>query len=101
MSYSTGNITILGGNFRRNVASAEGEAQGGVLFGPTGGTISVSGGVFEENRAKDGGAAYVFSGAVLTVEGGEFSGNVAENTGGGISVQEDGDLKVGQNSGSG
>ncbi len=95
MSYSTGNITILGGDFRGNVAEAEGEAQGGVFFGPTGGTISIAGGVIEGNRAKDGGAVYVFSGAALVVGGGEFSGNVAENTGGGFSVLEDGELEVG------
>ncbi len=100
MSYTKGNLTILGGDFRGNVATAEGEAMGGVSFGATGGTISIAGGVFKANRAKDGGAVYVFTGAALAVSGGEFSGNEAENTGGAIAVLEEGDLEVGWNPGS-
>jgi len=95
VAYSVGNITILGGNFRGNFATAEGEARGGVVFGPAGSTITIQGGVFEGNHAKDGGVVYLFSGAALALGGGEFSGNIAENTGGGISVLDDADLEVG------
>lgn len=95
VSYTKGDVTILGGNFRDNVVAAEGEAKGGVLFGGTGAAISIAGGVFEGNEAEDGGVAYLFTGAKLTVEGGEFSGNVASNTGGGIAVVENAHLEVG------
>lgn len=95
MCYTKANLTILGGTFRGNVATAAGEATGGAIFGATGAGITIAGGLFEENEAKDGGVVYVFSGAALAVEGGEFSGNVAANSGGGISVTGNGDVEVG------
>lgn len=94
VSYTKGNITILGGNFRDNVATAAGEATGGVFFAATGSTITIAGGMFEGNEAKDGAVVYVFSGSSLVVEGGVFEGNMAANSGGGISVVEDGNLNV-------
>lgn len=93
MSYTKGTITLLGGNYSGNVATAEGEATGGAFFAATKSTMVIEGGVFEGNTAKDGAVVYVFE-ASLVVEGGVFQGNVAENTGGVISVVKGGSLEV-------
>ncbi|CAN0305789.1 unnamed protein product, partial [Hapterophycus canaliculatus] len=95
-------LTILGGRFSGNVASAAGEATGGAIFAASGSVVSIApgagggGALFENNEAKDGGAIYVYSGATVRVEGGVFSGNAAANSGGGISVVEDGNIEVGR-----
>lgn len=96
--YTKGNVTILEGYYAGNLAEADGEAKGGVIFGAEGGNVSIAGGVFERNAAKDGGMAFVFSGGALAVAGGQFTGNVAGNSGGVISVVEDGTVEVSRRS---
>ena len=51
--------------------------------------MTVSNGHFESNKTLDGGVVYVGEDAALSVHGGVFTGNVARN-GGGVFWKEDG-----------
>ncbi|CBJ33129.1 asn/thr-rich large protein family protein [Ectocarpus siliculosus] len=90
-------ITVEGGTFIGNEADMEteeevwqkGEQSGGVLW--TRGEISVLGGHFSNNSAKNGGVIQGSLNSTVVVEGGTFENNVAEN-GGVIYVVEDGSL---------
>ena len=51
-------------------------------------------GVFRDNDALDGGVVFVAEGAALVVEGGVYEGNRADNGGGVFHAQEDGHIDV-------
>ncbi|CAM9574874.1 unnamed protein product, partial [Ectocarpus sp. 12 AP-2014] len=90
-------ITVEGGTFIGNEADMEteeevwqkGEQSGGVLW--TRGNISVLGGHFSNNSAKNGGVIQGSLKSTVVVEGGTFENNVAEN-GAVVYVVEDGSL---------
>ncbi|CBJ33130.1 polymorphic outer membrane protein [Ectocarpus siliculosus] len=90
-------ITVEGGTFIGNEADMETEEEGwqkveqsgGVLW--TRGEISVLGGHFSNNSAKNGGVIQGSLNSTIVEEGGTFENNVAEN-GGVVSVVEDGSL---------
>ncbi|CBJ32402.1 adhesin-like protein [Ectocarpus siliculosus] len=90
-------ITVEGGTFIGNEADMEteeevwqkGEQSGGVLW--TRGNISVLGGHFSNNSAKNGGVIQGSLKSSVVVEGGTFENNVAEN-GGVVYVVADGSL---------
>ncbi|CAB1104673.1 unnamed protein product [Ectocarpus sp. CCAP 1310/34] len=90
-------ITVEGGTFIGNEADMEteeevwqkGEQSGGVLW--TRGNISVLGGHFSNNSAKNGGVIQGSLKSSVVVEGGTFENNVAEN-GAVVYVVADGSL---------
>ena len=88
--WTKGEVSILGGNFRDNVATV----LGGVVFASDESSVTLTGGVFEGNRAVDGGVAYVLPEGALLVEGGVYSGNVAADAGGAFFASEDGSIEV-------
>jgi CSLREA domain-containing protein len=59
-----------------------GDARGGCIFNA--GDLTIDGGYFLENSARQGGAIYLFDGASLIMSGGYFIGNQADDHGGGM-----------------
>ena len=89
--WTRGNFTVRDGIFRHNVASLE----GGAVFASADSSVTLSGGVFVANQAKDGGVVQVDFDATTLVQGGEYSQNLAQNNGGVVFVIRTGNLEVG------
>ena len=60
------------------------DGSGGAIL--NNGTLTIEGGTFTKNTAKEAGAVYHASGAVLTITGGAFTDNKVTNWGGGAIV---------------
>ena len=58
------------------------------------GTLTVSGGEFTGNKSKNGGAIYAASNSVNTISGGEFTGNVATSHGGAVYAESNAVLSI-------
>ena len=88
--WTKGKIDILGAQFRDGIATGVGDVE---MSGNDSTTI-VAGGVFEGNRASNGGVVYVESDSELAVSGGVFRGNEADTSGGAFFVGINGKIKV-------
>lgn len=70
---STAKLEIKGGKFHDNQATAG----GGVI--ESNGTVTINGGMFEENSAFEGGVFYMNTSGALTINAGEFYSNKTSN----------------------
>lgn len=77
-------VALNGVRFFNNVTAASGDSRGGALYADiNGGTVSVSGGWFDDNAARGSGSGTAYGGAIyfaggrLDVFGTEFDGNNA------------------------
>ena len=82
----------MGGSFIGNEASHD----GGVIFASDDSTTKLTGGLFETNVARDGGVVIVCDNATLRVIAANVSGNDAHEEGGAFSVDEGGNMEVGE-----
>ena len=92
MCNNVGNIfRMYGGSITGNTATGMG---GGVYS--AGGTITMTGGNIEQNRASQGGGMYESGGSSVffTMSGGSITGNTATGKGGGVYVSKGGNFKI-------
>ena len=78
------NVTITGGTFTGNKAE---NGQGGAIYNESTNPATISGAVFKQNTAKNGGAIFNSS-STITITDCEFTGNTSTENGGAILTKQ-------------